>query len=160
MRVDDAVIGVILIVFAVAEIAYAQTFPVLGGMDVGPSLFPTVIGGGLVLCGVALIVQSTVRRRRLAATPWLVRDAWARHWRSWANAGVVLLVVLGFVLAVDRLGYHLTALAALLVLLFWLRVRPLTASIVAVVTTAATHELFYSWLRVPLPWGVLEPVAW
>jgi len=160
MRVDDAVVGLVLIVFALAVIAYAQTFPTLAGMDVGPSLFPTVIGGGLVLCGGALITQSALARRRGGAMPWIVRDDWARRWRPWANAALVLVVVFAFATLLDRLGYHLAALGALLVLLVWLRARPATAVIVALATTAATHELFYSWLRVPLPWGLLEPVAW
>ena len=160
MRVDDAIVGLVLVAFAVAVVAYARTFPALGGMDVGPALFPTVIGVGLALCGVLMIVQSALRSRRGAGGPWLELDDWARRWRPWSNALAVLAVVLAFALLLDKLGYHLTALGALLVLLFWLRVRPTTAVVVAVVTTAITHELFYGWLRVPLPWGLLEPVAW
>jgi putative tricarboxylic transport membrane protein len=30
----------------------------------------------------------------------------------------------------------------------------------AVGVTIAVHYVFYSWLRVPLPWGVLEGMAW
>lgn len=160
MRVDDAIVGAVLIAFAVAVIAYAQTFPTLASMEVGPALFPTVIGGGLVLCGLAMIAQSRLRRRRDRARPWLELDAWARSWRPWADALAVVAVVFAFALLLDELGYHLTALVALLALLFRLRVRPATAVPVAVVTTAVTHELFYGWLRVPLPWGLLEPVAW
>jgi len=160
MRVDDAVLGAILVLFAGAVIAYAQSFPTLGGMEFGPALFPTVIGGGLALCGVALIVQSALRRRRGVGGPWIVREAWARGWRAWANALAVLVVVFAFAVALDPLGYHVAAFAGLILLLLWLQVRPVTALVVAVMTTAATHELFYGWLRVPLPWGLLEPVAW
>ncbi len=160
MRVDDAIVGTVLIAFAVAVIAYARTFPTLAGMDVGPALFPTVVGCGLVVCGVAMIAQSRLRRRHDRGRRWVELDDWARRWRPWANALAVVAVVFAFALLLDALGYHLTALAALLVLLVWLRVRPMTAVTVAVATTAATHELFYGWLRVPLPWGLLEPVAW
>jgi putative tricarboxylic transport membrane protein len=160
MRVDDSIVGVVLIVFAAAVIAHAQSFPTLGGMDVGPALFPTVIGGGMILCGAAMIAQSALARRRGAGAPWVVRADWARRWRPWANAALVLIAVVAFALLLDPLGYHLAALGALVVLLLWLRVRPVTAVPVAIVTTAATHELFYGWLRVPLPWGLLEPVAW
>jgi putative tricarboxylic transport membrane protein len=160
MRVDDALIGAVLIAFAVAVITYARTFPALGGMEVGPALFPTVIGGGLILCGIALIAQSGLARRRGGGGAWIALQPWARRWRPWSNAAAVLLVVFGFAFGLDELGYHLTALTALIVLLFWLRVRAVTAVAVAVATTAATHELFYGWLRVPLPWGLLEPVAW
>lgn len=160
MRFDDAIIGVVLVVFAVAVIAYAQTFPTLGGMDFGPALFPTVIGAGLVLCGVAMIAQSVLKRRAGAGSAWIDRDAWARRWRPWSNVLLVVVVILGFGLGLDVVGYHLAAFAALLVLLLWLEVGVVTALLVAVLTTGLTHELFYGWLRVPLPWGILEPVAW
>jgi putative tricarboxylic transport membrane protein len=32
--------------------------------------------------------------------------------------------------------------------------------VVAVAATLLIHTLFYKLLRVPLPWGVLEPVLW
>ena len=41
-----------------------------------------------------------------------------------------------------------------------LRVAPGRAVLVAVIATLAIHFAFYKLLRVPLPWGVLMPVAW
>ncbi len=160
MRFDDGIVGVVLILFAIGAVAYAQTFPTLGGMQFGPALFPTVIGGGLGVCGVLLVAQSALRRRTSVAQPWVELDDWARSFRPWGNALLVVAVVLGFGLTLGVLGYHIAAALSLLVLLLRLRVRPLAALLVAVAATALTHELFYGWLRVPLPWGVLEPVAW
>lgn len=160
MRFDDGLIGAVLVAFAAAVVAYARTFPTLGGMDFGPALFPTVIGTGLGLAGLAMIVQSVMRRRAGAASTWLDLDDWARTPRPWINALLVVLVVLGFGLLVDVLGYHLTAFGALLVLLLRLEVRPVAALVIAVLGAGLTHELFSGWLRVPLPWGILEPVAW
>ena len=54
---------------------YAQTFPPMPGQNIGPSLFPTVIGIGLALAGGVLAVSGLKRRD----TPWLEIDAWARR---------------------------------------------------------------------------------
>ena len=41
-----------------------------------------------------------------------------------------------------------------------LRVRLALIVPVALVSTLVIHTLFYKGLRVPLPWGVLTPIAW
>ena len=66
-------------------------------------------------------------------------------------AGIVF-----YVLAADRLGFHLTGVALLLV---WVRLLGASWRMtipVALIATLAIHFAFYKALRVPLPWGVLE----
>ena len=41
-----------------------------------------------------------------------------------------------------------------------LRVPPWRALPIAVVATLVVHFAFYQLLRVPLPWGLLQGVAW
>ena len=41
-----------------------------------------------------------------------------------------------------------------------LRVRLALIVPVALVSMLVIHTLFYKGLRVPLPWGVLTPIAW
>ena len=41
-----------------------------------------------------------------------------------------------------------------------LRVRPLRALWVGALMTLLIHYAFYKLLKVPLPWGWLQPVAW
>ena len=48
----------------------------------------------------------------------------------------------------------------LLALFLVLDVKPVTAISVAVVGSLLVHFAFYKLLRVPLPWGVLQGVAW
>ena len=73
---------------------------------------------------------------------------------------MVIGVNLLYLLAVDRLGFVLTGIVYLAALMLVLRVRPLRAVVLAVVLTLAIHFCFYKLLRVPLPWGVLQPIAW
>ena len=72
----------------------------------------------------------------------------------------VPLAVVFFGLALDPLGFHLTATAALVALFVAFGLGPVRAAAFAVVAALAIHGVFYSLLRVPLPWGVLTPVAW
>ena len=63
MRLNDAVIGIALILFALAMIAYTRTFPEMPGQHYGPALFPVLIGIGFIITGVILIVSGLRRRR-------------------------------------------------------------------------------------------------
>ena len=48
----------------------------------------------------------------------------------------------------------------LLAFMWVLRVRWVVAIPVALVMTLLIHYAFYKLLKVPLPWGVLTPIAW
>jgi putative tricarboxylic transport membrane protein len=73
---------------------------------------------------------------------------------------VVPLSVVFFGLALDGLGFHVTAVLALAALFLAFGLGPVRAGAFALVAAFAIHGVFYSLLRVPLPWGVLTPVAW
>ena len=52
-------------------------------------------------------------------------------------------------------------LSVLLAALMWaLRVPPLRALVIAVLSALVIHFAFYKLLHVPLPWGVLGGIAW
>ena len=65
-----------------------------------------------------------------------------------------------YLLAVDWLGFLPTAFVYLAALMWVLRVRPAIAVLVAFLMALAIHYAFYKLLRVPLPWGVLQGLAW
>jgi putative tricarboxylic transport membrane protein len=95
VRLNDAVIGVVLILFALAMIAYTRTFPAMPGQDYGPALFPTLIGIGLIVAGVILTV-SGLRRRR--GEPVFGGGEWLRSGGHLVNflavvGGLVLYIV-------------------------------------------------------------------
>ncbi|QIE55699.1 tripartite tricarboxylate transporter TctB family protein [Pikeienuella piscinae] len=160
MRLNDAVIGAFLIVFAIAEIAYTTTFPSLHGQDFGPDLFPILIGIGLIICGVALIFRGQAARREAGAGALIALGPWAKDRRMALNLGLLILGVILYILLADPVGFIPVSTALLTVLMLRLRVSALTSVIVAVVTTLVIHSLFAKLLLVPLPWGVLLPVAW
>lgn len=153
MRANDAIAGGVIIVFATAMIAMTFTFPPFPGQRYGPSLFPQLLGIGLIVCGLMLIRRGIVARR--AGGAWVELAPWALQRRQVSNILVVLGAILTYILLADRLGFILTASATLLFLFLWFRVRPVFAVLGAIIAVLFV-DWFFGWMfRVPLPLGVL-----
>lgn len=124
------------------------------GQRFGPAWFPGVIAGGLGVCGLFLIV-SGVRQ----GAPWIAMPDWVERRRPLAGVASVIGGLVFYLVAAEKLGFHLTGFA---LLFWWTRVLGASwrvAAVVAVVATVAIHLSFYKLLRIPLPWGVLEQYA-
>jgi putative tricarboxylic transport membrane protein len=156
MRLRDTLSGLLLMVFGVAVIVHARTFPATPGQGVGPGFFPSVIAAGLALGGLVLVW--TGRNER--GVKWLQFDDWVRKPRMALNAFLVVGSLVGYVLMVDSVGFFLTAFGFLLILFLAFGVRKRWAAPIAIVATAGLHFAFYTLLRVPLPWGWFEGMAW
>jgi putative tricarboxylic transport membrane protein len=73
---------------------------------------------------------------------------------------LVLLSLLFYIAASDWLGFIPTAFIIMLVLLRSFGSGLITAVVIAALTTLGIQALFARVLLVPLPWGLLQPVAW
>jgi len=155
MRVHDSLIGGVLLVLALAVLWHVQGFPPAPGQDFGPAVFPELIAAGLAVASAALIWQGLRIRQPLAVIAEGLRSP--RHLLAFA---VVIASTAFYILLSDRLGFIVCSLVVLLALQWACGVRPGMAVVVAVVATLAIHAAFYKLLKVPLPWGVLQPVAW
>ncbi|MFO1217944.1 MAG: tripartite tricarboxylate transporter TctB family protein [Burkholderiaceae bacterium] len=152
MKLNDAVFGALFLALALLVLWTVQSYPKIPGQNVGPAAFPGVVAFGLAVCALLLIAQG-VRARGDAR--WFALGAWTREPRLVLAFAITVGGLLLYVLAGDRLGFLLTGVLMLGSLMLVLRVRALTAVVVAVVATMAIHVAFYKGLRVPLPWGVL-----
>ena len=87
---------------------------------------------------------------------------WARSPRHVASLLAVIAAVVFYIMASRPLGFVLTAFIILAVLFVILRGRAhLWSSLsLAAVTAIVIQQFFGDLLRVPLPWGVLQSVAW
>ena len=155
MKISDTVIGVFLIALAIAILIHIQSYPLIPGQKYGPALFPGVIAVGLLGCGVLLVMRGMKAR-----APLLAFADWMRNPVTLTNFLAVCAALLFYVLAADALGFLPTSALFLLALFLKLKVRPVTATVVAIGATLVIHVLFYKLLRVPLPWGVLERLVW
>ena len=157
MKLNDAVFGLLLMALGVAVLVAVQGYPKIPGQPVGPALFPGLIATGLCIGGALLVLRGW---RLRAQQHWFAWDDWVRSPRHIAALAVLLGSVVFYILAADRLGFLPTAMLILLSLFLVLRVPPGRAVLVAVVAALVIHFAFYKLLRVPLPWGVLQGVAW
>ncbi|MGZ5180340.1 MAG: tripartite tricarboxylate transporter TctB family protein [Ramlibacter sp.] len=157
MKLNDAVFGLLLVVLGAAVLAAIQGYPRIPGQPVGPALFPGLIAAGLCICGALLVAHGWRARRE---EPWLVWEDWVRSPRHVFAFAVLVGGILFYILVADRLGFLPTAALVLLALFLVLKVPPGRAVLVAVIAALVVHFAFYKLLRVPLPWGVLQGVAW
>jgi len=154
VKINDAITGVALILLGVGILWHIQGFPAMSGQKYGPAWFPGIAAAGLALCGLALVYQGVKRR-----APWMALDDWTRRRRPVAGFFAVIAGLAFYVVVSNPLGFHLTGV---LLLVAWLRVLgarwPVTI-VVAIVAPIVIHLAFYKVLRIPLPWGVLERLA-
>jgi putative tricarboxylic transport membrane protein len=157
MRINDAILGAVLLAFSLVVGLYARTFPAIPGQEYGASVFPTWISIALGACSLVLIVGGV---RQWAATGAVSLAPWARSGHHLRALAITIALVVFYILASTPLGFIPTAFIALAILFGVLGVKPLLVPVLAAGITMVVHYGFYSLLRVPLPWGVLTPWAW
>lgn len=158
MKVNDALSGAALLTLAGWILWQVRTFPNIPGQSIGPGAFPGLLAALLAACAIPLIVSGL--RARAAGGAWFIAGAWTRsppHLRA-LFVGIGCLVF--YIVMSDRLGFILCGSAILMALFATLRVRAGLIVPIALGVTLLIHTIFYKGLRVPLPWGVLLPVAW
>jgi putative tricarboxylic transport membrane protein len=161
LKINDAVWGALLLLLSGAILVYIQAFPSMPGQRVGPALFPGLLAIALAICALGLIASGLLARRRsVGQAPWLVVEAWMRSPRHIAALIVVLGVNVFYILCVDALGFVVTGLIYLSALFAAFRVPARWIIPLALVITLVIHYCFYKLLRVPLPWGLLQGIAW
>jgi putative tricarboxylic transport membrane protein len=155
MRFSDSLTGLVLLLLGVSTVALAQTFPPVLGQGIGPSLFPSLLGGGLAIAGAGLAAAGLRQ-----SGPWVVVDADLGRPRMALNLAIVVGGLMGYAAIVERVGFFLTSGLLLAVLLRVFGVGAKLTTVLSVAVPLVLHYAFYSVLRVPLPWGVLEGMAW
>lgn len=151
----DVVAGAALIALAIAMIWGAQGFPSIRAMAYGPDLFPKIIAGGLILSGGGILIGALRDRLGTAAPEKDAPDPFAL-----LPFLAIVAIVAGFALLLPVLGFHVTAALALLA-----SARVFGGSwglsvLMALIAPVVLHYIFYTLMRVVLPWGILEPWAW
>lgn len=153
MRVNDALLGAVLLGF-VAWIWWLTTFfPAFPGQDYGPNLFPRVLATGIAICGLLLFTRGL-----RAGGPVVVLQPWVRQPSRLIAFLTIPGAALFYILAADPLGFIPTAILLLLVLFLWFRVRPVVAFPAAIGMTLLINWFFGTLMRVPLPRGVLDSI--
>ena len=161
MKLNDAVWGALLIFFSAAVLTHVQSFPSIPGQKVGPALFPGLLAVGIAVCAVVLIVQGLAARAQGGdRARWAELDGWTRSRRHVLAFGAVIGVNLFYILLVESVGFIPAGVVYLGTLFAIFGVRLKWIAPIALVAVLVIHYAFYKLLRVPLPWGVLQGIAW
>jgi putative tricarboxylic transport membrane protein len=164
LKSNDALAGALLLALALAILFHIRAFPTIPGQNIGPAAFPGLLATLLAACSIALIVRGlrarTGSRSREGAVPWIAIQAWVSSPAQLRNFVLTVGVLLFMKWGIERLGFIVCGMIMLMVLFSGLRLRPRVCLPLAVGVTLVIHTLFYKFLRVPLPWGLLEGMAW
>lgn len=155
MRIHDSLIGGVLLLLSLAVLWHVQGFPPAAGQAYGPALFPGLVAVGLGLASAVLAWQGL----RVQQT-WLLLSDGLRSPRRLAAFAITLASMVLYILLSEALGFIVCSLVVLIALQWACGVRPLLAVAVAIAATLVIHTCFYKLLKVPLPWGVLQRLAW
>ncbi len=161
MKINDAVWGALFGLLAVALLVHVQSFPTIPGQKFGPALFPGVIAVGMAVCAALLVVKGLASRARGGErAQWIAFNPWVRSPRHVIAFLLVVAVNVFYILLVHRLGFIITGVIYLAALFAVFGVRPRWILPIAIAVTLVIHYCFYKLLKVPLPWGLLQGIAW
>jgi len=161
MKLNDAVWGALLFLFSAVVLIHIRNFPSIPGQKVGPALFPGMLAVGMAVCAALLTVKGLrSRAQRGERARWAELDSWTRSRRHVIAFFAVIGVNAFYILLVDRLGFIITGVIYLGLLFAVFLVRTRWILPLAIGMTLVIHYAFYKLLKVPLPWGVLQGIAW
>ncbi|MCA0420363.1 MAG: tripartite tricarboxylate transporter TctB family protein [Proteobacteria bacterium] len=137
----DRLVGLICALIGAGAIWHAQTLHVPFAADpVGPRVFPTIIGGVLILCGFILMLR-----------PGPV----TMEFGTWPRALAVLVASLIYPLLLLPIGFIAATALLCFVAALAFHARPLPAAVSAVATAVVFFVLLDKMLDLPLPRGPL-----
>ncbi len=154
MKVNDGLIGLVLLLLSVAILWHVQDFPNIPGQTYGASLFPTLAAAGLAICSIVLIISG------VRSGHGLIYGSSVTPGKSLASLFITLAVLVGYALLVDYLGFYITASVVVTILMATYGVKLKLAIGLGIAVTVVIHLAFYKLLGVPLPWGLLQNYAW
>jgi putative tricarboxylic transport membrane protein len=164
MHLPDRFTGGVLVALGGLAAWQGSKLPPVPGQDVGPEVFPMVIGISLAFCGMLIALGIGQRYEHEAEAELAAHsdqpppEALPPRW-----GGLKVLLPPGllffYMLAVERLGFVPTAFVIVFALALALGASLRLATPLAIAAPIAVHLVFSKLLRVPLPAGLL-PMPW
>jgi putative tricarboxylic transport membrane protein len=150
MGKKDCIGGGIFVGLGIFIWASTFGFPVLDDAHPGPSLFPRVLGTLFIVFG-AMVVYSGWKSREVPQTNPDEEPIPLNYF----NPILVIILIAAFIALANKLGFIITGVAILFILMMKLRVSILKRSIVSIALVCFVYFIFSKILRVPLPMGLL-----
>ena len=139
----DRLAGVVLAAFAIFVLWESRTLSFGTIRDPGAGAVPVLLALILLVCSVAVVLGGAAAHP-VAAIPW----------SEWGHVVAILGACAFMALALERLGYRLTILVALLALVTLVEEKGwVIGTVFAVGFSLGRYYLFNTLLRVPMPHG-------
>lgn len=155
MHLSNRTTGLGLAGLGAVAITGALRLPAMLGQAVGPSVFPIVVGVGLMVCG-ALIALGVGQSFEEEAAPEVSE---AVHPLHGLRPIIPIAALLLYAIAADTVGFAPVASVMVFGVAYALGAKPWQAVALALAATPFVHLVFAKLLRVPLPAGLL-PMPW
>jgi hypothetical protein len=138
----DRLAGVVLAAFALFALWESFKLPFGSVEQPGPGTVPVLLALTLLVCSLAVVGGD-------AAHPLSTLQ-----WTEWRHAVAILGTCAFMALALERIGYRLTILIALFVLVTFLEKKSwMVGGAFAIGFSLGSHYLFNTLLKVPMPHG-------
>lgn len=163
MKLSDRITGLFFVGLGGIAAYAGSKLPPVPGQEIGPSVFPMVVGGAMALCGamIAFGIGHAFEEEAEAdlaavgmAEPEPVRSS-VYHLRLLAPPALLVF----YVVAVDKLGFFVTTGAMVFALSTLLGGRLRLAIPLTLLAPIGMALIFGKLLRVPLPDGLI-PLPW
>ncbi len=116
----------------------------------GSGFLSFLAGGFIILVAITVFVQSFIRWR---GVPLNLTALWKEV--NWHRSAIIGLLTLGFILALEGLGFFLTSFLLLFLLFKWVEKFSWgKAIIIPALTLGVTYLLFNVFLKATLPRGI------
>lgn len=148
MQLNDRLLGVAAILGGIAVISGTLDFRQIPGQQFGSAFFPRLIGGAMIVTGLALALTK-------AEGAWVRFDDILRG-SAGLKVACVFVAVVAWVLISPSLGFIATTALMIVLLILLGGGRPIAASLTGVGMALVLHLIFSVLLRVPLPFGLIE----
>ncbi|WP_447957118.1 tripartite tricarboxylate transporter TctB family protein [Vreelandella sp. EE7] len=158
----DLYTGIGFVVAGIVTIITAQQFPTLPSLQYGPSLFPSIVGGGFCLGGAVLTAQALWNRKRSIAqdvthenTPLNSEPAEPKSRRERLAMVLPPVAIVFYIFASDYIGATLTMTIIMFFLMIWRKTSVWVALAASFLVALAIYFIFSRYLLIPLPQGIL-----
>ena len=143
----DLVAAVILLLIGIYVSIEVSGYTKIASLDIGPAFFPRVLGSLLIVFAILLAGQA-MKKNDQTQVVFINR-----------NLMIVFGLVAAFAVAFNFLGFIITSVVLLTVLMRLMGAESWKKAIlVSIITTIVIYGVFHTFLNVPLPLGILEPL--
>jgi putative tricarboxylic transport membrane protein len=139
-RLSELIFSVIVIALGLLVFITARGFPELPEGHPGPGLFPVYLGGGLLFCGVLLLINAlkfqTFRTSGFEG--------------KWVLVVSILAIMIVFPFFYRMVGFFIAIAIAILIVGLLMKLKFTSAILTSLITTGFIYLIFNQILHVPL----------